>query len=596
MPWQTLPYHILELIFDYASYPLTAENFAPNPSSFWLLRMAKLCRGFAEPALTVLYTSPPLFPPTRVESLITTLSAQDEKSFMNYKAKIRNIDVEAVEILNKRTDAGAWVLLWGLLPHVPKLQRIGIHLLSDNAKYQHRLANRRIGYAAYSADLLDHLTHAKVQLREWIWNQDLQTSGFRTSELAAIHLSPSFQTIQSLKLVNILQVRVLDQTVGLDLEQALKALPNLRHLSFWRADILDHMDLSRLPGGLHTLEITDSPIESVHIHAFLRANGGSLRTLILDHNQHLNLSWMQGLAEYCPNLEHLKMDLIYHSPFIVVSNIEPQYDALLEPFETPTWPPKLRTIELYHLRKWSVSAAGNFLQSLVDASSTLPDLRTIRIKASINESGWRERKDFKDKWIETLDKVFRYDAPPPNPHWISIAAFRAWKCRRAALNHYKKIKVQIPVRSGRAVDGVENANGITSLDQDGDSDSDKPIAQRRRTRASAASPSRRTIDSPSPSSSSPSSATPSTPSAEAEHFVPSPSDPSGQTLTLTKTKRKVPFIQGKCDIVDLKIDSQRPTEEQLHESDFLDAEVSGDEDWNGDGDDDFEGEDGGYAW
>ena len=595
MPWQTLPYHLLELIFDYASHPLAAENFAPNPSSFWLLRMAKLCRGFAEPALTVLYTSPPLFPPTRVEGLITTLSAQDEKSFMNYRAKIRNIDVEAVEILNKRTDAGAWVLLWGLLPHVPKLQRIGIHLLSDNAKYQHRLANRRIGYAAYAADLLDHLNHAKVQLREWIWNQDLQSPGFRTSGLAAIHLSPPFQTIQSLKIVNSLQVRVLDQPVGMDLEQALKALPNLRHLSFWRADILDHMDLSRLPEGLHTLEIIDSPIESIHVDAFLRANGRSLTTLILDHNQHLNLSWMQGLAEYCPKLEHLKMDLIYHSPFIVVSNIEPQYDALLEPFETPTWPTKLHTIELYHLRKWSVGAAGNFLQSLVDASSTLSDLRTIRIKASINESGWRERKDFKDKWIETLDKVFRYDSPPPNPNWTSIPAFKGWKTRQQPFNNNNKIKVQIPMRSARAVNGADNANGITNAAGDGDSDSDKPIAQRRRTRASAASPSRRTIDSPSPSPSS--SSSPSTPSSETgEHFITSPSDPSAQTLTLTKMKPKTPFIQGKCDIVDLKIDSQRPTEEQLHESDFLDAEVSGDEDWNGDGDDDFEGEDGGYAW
>ena len=46
--------------------------------------------------------------------------------------------------------------------------------------------------------------------------------------------------------------------------------------------------------------------------------------------------------------------------------------------------------------------------------------------------------------------------------------------------------------------------------------------------------------------------------------------------------------------MDLKIDSQRPTEEQLHESDFLDAEPSGDEDWNGE--DDFDGEEGGYAW
>lgn len=51
-------------------------------------------------------------------------------------------------------------------------------------------------------------------------------------------------------------------------------------------------------------------------------------------------------------------------------------------------------------------------------------------------------------------------------------------------------------------------------------------------------------------------------------------------------------VQGMCDIVDVMIDNLRPTEEQFHESDFLDDEVSGDEDWNGD--DDMPGD--GYAW
>ena len=62
-----------------------------------------------------------------------------------------------------------------------------------------------------------------------------------------------------------------------------------------------------------------------------------------------------------------------------------------------------------------------------------------------------------------------------------------------------------------------------------------------------------------------------------------------------RSVEEVMFRQAKCDTVDLKIDSQRPMEEQFGEDDFLDEEVSGDEDWNGDVDaDDFE--DGGYAW
>lgn len=62
-PWQTLPYHVLVQIFEYATYPLYEERtFQPLPSGKWLLDVAYLCRGFAEPAFTVLYNSPPLVP------------------------------------------------------------------------------------------------------------------------------------------------------------------------------------------------------------------------------------------------------------------------------------------------------------------------------------------------------------------------------------------------------------------------------------------------------------------------------------------------------------------------------------------------------
>jgi hypothetical protein len=36
-----------------------------------------------------------------------------------------------------------------------------------------------------------------------------------------------------------------------------------------------------------------------------------------------------------------------------------------------------------------------------------------------------------------------------------------------------------------------------------------------------------------------------------------------------------------CDVVVIRIDNQRPRETQYNEGDFLDDEVSGDEDWNG---------------
>lgn len=53
------------------------------------------------------------------------------------------------------------------------------------------------------------------------------------------------------------------------------------------------------------------------------------------------------------------------------------------------------------------------------------------------------------------------------------------------------------------------------------------------------------------------------------------------------------FIQGMCDIVMVRIDNLRPTELQFNEQDFLDDELSGDEDWNGN---DFDATAAGHAW
>lgn len=39
------------------------------------------------------------------------------------------------------------------------------------------------------------------------------------------------------------------------------------------------------------------------------------------------------------------------------------------------------------------------------------------------------------------------------------------------------------------------------------------------------------------------------------------------------------MIQGLCETVDVSIDNQRPSEMQFNEDDFMDSEISGDEDW-----------------
>lgn len=81
MPWNTLPYQILCLIFEYASWPLLADDgINSRPSVRWLLDTALCCKTFAEPALSALYYSPPLYRKTSLLSPCDPLSMSGEIS------------------------------------------------------------------------------------------------------------------------------------------------------------------------------------------------------------------------------------------------------------------------------------------------------------------------------------------------------------------------------------------------------------------------------------------------------------------------------------------------------------------------------------
>ncbi|KAI5298303.1 hypothetical protein KEM56_004160, partial [Ascosphaera pollenicola] len=54
----------------------------------------------------------------------------------------------------------------------------------------------------------------------------------------------------------------------------------------------------------------------------------------------------------------------------------------------------------------------------------------------------------------------------------------------------------------------------------------------------------------------------------------------------------VPYVQGMCDVVRIRMDNMRPTDVLRTADEFVDTESSGDEDWNGQ--DSYVDED--YAW
>lgn len=389
--------------------------------------MALLCKGFAEPALSALYYAPPLCSPIRAHKLLASLARQNERSFLNYRAKIKHLDVEADEVLCRRYEGREPVELGELLSIIPQVRAVRINLLSDQPVYGkmsrlfQRIPTKR---RPYQPGLFSALVDNKIRLSEWTWNGLLMLrSHVPITRLVDYHQWEGFQSLRCLTFFNFdrrYEVKVAALSTS--------NLRYLRSLKFINAAIECMEDLEGLSKGLEVLEFTScASLDSLSLTQFLISRGGNLRELILDHNDTLDLSFLEDLATSCPRLERLKMDLRFFNTHFTYNDSEPKFGSLLQDGIVPTWPRTLQRIKLFHLRKWDTSAASTFFSSLVDSAKGLPDLRHIEIKASIGESNWRNRISFRNKWISRMEKVFKRVSAPPDPRLISISTFNAHK-------------------------------------------------------------------------------------------------------------------------------------------------------------------------
>jgi hypothetical protein len=602
--WHTLPYHILYQIFLHASRPLFTEVFIPTSSTRWLMRTALVCRSFAEPALSVLYYAPPLSPPSRARDLLLHLQGQDDHSTFNYRSKVKYLDFEALDTLFRKYKGQDSLDVGELLAVTPQLRGIDLALRTDFPKWRQssfqmpKLKATQVLHTIFIA-----LKQYRLQLQEWKWN--VVTAAFLGAEdysaLKRCHETLSFQRITKLTISRLCTFKLDSKMSEEFLASAIGALPDLQELQLAASPLANATLLPMLPQGLQLIGITECAVNAKTLAAFLTSHGQSIRRLTLDHNKALNLSFLVDLARSCPILESLSMDLTYYDSHSTFSDSDPQFESLLQPHEIPTWPSSLQKIELLHLRKWDNDVAETFFRSLMDAAPHLPCLRYLNIKASLNESGWRERVSFRDRWAATFHKVFLRVSPPPNPYLRSIATFKAYKSKQARSVDAKPsivpsfakdnpVLLGNPGRAGKSSNARQKRKYEATPEAGESESSDEPLVRKRRStrlqqhgETSCSSNSnhhrrhrvcrRHSAKGSNDESSSEDSAIDDDTSLTSQ-------DQTSQHAVSSNE----PFIQGMCDTVRILIDNLRPTEEQLGESDFLDEELSGDEDWNGDDD------------
>ena len=595
--WQNLPYHILLQIFHHVCLPLIFDYYLHSESVTWLLQTSRLCRSFMEPALSVFYYYTPISR-DNVPRLIAHLASQTEGSALNYRAKVKYLDIDADCTTSNIAE---------LVALTPQLRGLRVHYIGDQISWHRTVSRGRKFKGVYPQSIFQSLQTHHITLQEWIWNSLFMSNKPLVTRLTDIHSSYPFQSLQSLTFINFD-----GSTYGKEeIAKAINTLPQLKRLSFKSSLLVNQKLLLLLPNQLESIELINCPsISSEIMSLFLTSHGKNIRQLVLDHNRSLNLSFLVELAITCPRVEYLGINLRFYNQHVAYQDTRPKFKSLLYLNETPTWPASLQHLELFHLRKWSIEIADMFFTSLVDSAASLSNLRRLEIKASLEESGWRDRIMFRDKWVARLKEVFLRVSPPPKPHFYSIGAFYKHKHRlmysdTAVPNtnvtspglafHTRKDQkpskrfchIEInPDARNRYDNGSNNESKSTQagnrrskrIKLQADSHQQPPprksVASRRQTRRK-----KRSED----SSASEDSAIDDTVEKDSDDEKTSGRDDDERDF----------HIQGMCDVVNILIDNLRPTEDHFNENDFLDKEVSGDEDWNGDESHITEGR---YAW
>ncbi|KAJ2897629.1 hypothetical protein MKZ38_004529 [Zalerion maritima] len=590
--WPTLPCEVLVSIFEFASQPINSQ---------WLVDVACLCKAFKQPALIALYESPPICNAQQAHQLVELLSTESEN---NYRYKIKSLSLDVGSVIAP-VYHGAHLDFVTMFRNVPSVSDIRIFHQKDLPPYRQLSENIRW---AYNDSLLEGLgvntrdPSQSLRLRSWDWNRRMLRK-MSLSQVTELHQNRPFQSLRRVGFVNFqapslfssrkldkIEEETMDRESAEELAACIAALPSLEHLMFESSTCVNGLLLPLLPRMLKSLELTNcGEVRSDELCSFLQSHGRHLETLNLQHNQALSLSFLPILGTASPKLRELKVNLTYFRVYEeLTGDSDPCYEDLLTVDEVPNWPSTLEVIEIENMRQWTTEAATMFLKSLADSSSKLPMLRRLSLKARLPKVSWRDRSLIRDLWVDKLEKIYLKPWVPPKDY-RSLKDFQRLFAPPQDVEGQKQKQQDSSSkmasrRSTRLADsapgspsGRKRATRISYKDPDTDedesTDSNSFISMKKQRR--------RLEDSSSDSS-----------SDSTDDGLSDVSDIDATARDTPEHKAHSYFIQGLCNVVDITIDGQKPTEMQFFMDDFMDDTEGEESEWDGQ-----DPEDGaGYAW
>lgn len=569
-----IPYQFWVDVFLYAR----DESGADAANTHWLLQAATSCKLLSEPALTAIYRHPVIRHASKAKRLVSLLDRPPTDTLFNYRRKIESLHLN-VRIVSQ-------VVASQLIRPLTRLKELIFINPAEQPPYRELDTHVRWNYSedmflALESPVEDSeaLSGAllPISLKSWEWSGSLlggYVADFK--DIIRVHRMPSFDHITRLSFTNFqvpslnlsgpalndpranLQTSAEDDEIIDTIGDAIAQLKFLKHLVFESSTIMTSRLLSLLPKHLTHLELINCwEIDAENLAMFLITHGSSLRTLTLMHNQSLNLTFLTILAEACPSLQELRMNMSYYRHHDSLNDADPMYESALLPDQIPAWPSSIRVIDIEHIRSWSIESVHTFVHSLVDNAASLPNLRELVIKTAL-DIPWQTRAELRHKLRHMVERVFlRADE---DPHDAATSEQRSCTHDPVGLRKRKRSRSpRSPVRRSHRIeahvrdsprrprrDNISQRQGLQRpLYREPDTDEDEFDA---------------------------------TELSDAETQQSSSSDPQPELA-----------VQGLCHIVNIIIDNQKTREFPYSMQDFLtDNEESSGVEWDGDDDDDHD--------
>lgn len=367
-PLTTLPYHLLLDIFIYAATdPKTLHSW---PTSSVLLNFATLNKAFTEPALTALYSYPPLFPVVRATHFFEAIEAQPDLA-----GRVRELVFEVEPLLVKRRGGEKFDLL-GALEKITRLQHLEFRHSVDMYKMHSKAVNWSVSDVRWKyPNVFSVLDKNGIRLRSWRWEANFLT-GVKKGELEEWEKAECLGELRSLTLCGIGRYHT-KHPIPMAFASTITSLT------------LEHCDTEwDLPDTIRSLRVVDN--------TWLKPSNLPRNLLRLEVTECTNFNghFLSQIGIHCPNLRSLTL-----CPAPAKSSFRD--DTPDDSFDAPVFPESLHTLRVYNHNMQTEKEGIEFIRSLLPPN--LPRLFDVVIDIGISEVGWKERADFRKNWVGKLE-------------------------------------------------------------------------------------------------------------------------------------------------------------------------------------------------